>query len=489
MNIRTNGVKTPFWPTKPAQAGSGNPLGKSLPVSGGDLGVGERFGWSRMGIYPRSFRYVVGVVLFLLAIRGGAQTSAEIPKVTGPLTLAQAVQVGLRESLVVRAAQSEAKAAAAETRMARSMTRIQISANTYLTYGDSPANITSTPGVMPQNILTVMPRGFADQNLMLMIPLYTGGRLDSLARAAADRERAVAAEVSGIQAETALRIREAYYRVLLAGEGARAAQARLEADTALLENARALLEAGKSIEASVQRVEAERAEAQSALTSVRNEQAKALLELKAAMAVRLDSEISLTDTLTFQPPTGALPGLLKEADMSRPELRAARMRRNAAGAQNRAARGGLQPQVYGTAMVDGFSGQGRSSGGYLFGLTLSLPLLDGGQRRAEVAQTLALKERAEAETRNLELMVAKEVQQTWLDVETAAQNYRTMQSALQAAQSAYEVIALRVQNQKSLLVEQLDALAALTRARAGLVQALFDHALAVARLHRALGRS
>ena len=37
--------------------------------------------------------------------------------------------------------------------------------------------------------------------------------------------------------------------------------------------------------------------------------------------------------------------------------------------------------------------------------------------------------------------------------------------ALQAAQSAYDVTALRVQNQKGLLVEELDALAALTQAR------------------------
>jgi outer membrane protein len=138
-------------------------------------------------------------------------------------------------------------------------------------------------------------------------------------------------------------------------------------------------------------------------------------------------------------------------------------------------------------MADGFSGRDDSGVGFTLGLTLSVPLVDGGQRRAEVAQARARQERAAAEARSLELTASKEVRQAWLDVETGAQNYRTTQTALQAAQSAYEVIALRVQNQKSILVEQLDALAALTQARANLAQALYDHATAVARLQRAIG--
>ncbi|HZP83285.1 MAG TPA: TolC family protein [Chthonomonadaceae bacterium] len=442
-----------------------------------------------MTTVAKSGRAWLLAALALLPIHSEAQTlSDELPKVEGPLTLAQAVQIGLRENLMIRAAQSEAQAAAAETRAARSLTRVQVSANTYLTYGDSPNIVTTSPGVMPPNALTVMPQGFADQNLMLMVPLYTGGRLNSLARAAAERERAAAEEVGGVQAETALQIKEAYYRALLAAEIVKAAQARVEADTALLQTTRAQFEAGKGIEASVRRVEAEQADAQRALTSARNDQAKALLDLKAAMGVRLDSALTVSDALAFQPPGGDLASALKAASDNRPELRAARLRVHAAGAQTSAAKSAYQPQVYGTAMADGFSGRNDSGVGYTVGLTLSIPLVDGGQRRAEVAQARAMQERAAAESRSLELTVAKEVRQAWLDVETAAQNYRTTQMALQAAQAAYEVIALRVQNQKSILVEQLDALAALTQARANLAQALYDHATAVARLQRATGR-
>lgn len=445
--------------------------------------------------YKRSFilSYALAATL-ATTVQTGTQASAQAlaqdrPPIRGPLSVRQAIEMGLRYGLDVRAMQAEAQAAQEETRAARAMTRPQVSANTYLTTGDSPNMVPSSPGVLPSSALMVPPRAFADQNLALMVPLYTGGRLGSLVRAASERERAAQASVGEEQAATALMIRDAYYRALLADEMIKVAEARVNAAQELVRNAQAQFEAGKGIEASVHRAQAELADAQRMRTSAQNDRAKMLLELKATMGVRLDSEITLSDTLAFMPPTGDVEASLAEAARHRPELQAARARLAATGAQVGAAKGSLQPQVYGAAMADAFASRAMRSGtAYTVGVTISLPLFDAGQRRAEVAQARAMRARAEAELRNTELRVANEVRQAWLDVETAAQNYRTAQAALQAAQSAYEVIALRVQNQKGILVEQLDALAALVQARANRAQALYEHSIAHARLLRAIGR-
>ncbi len=435
----------------------------------------------------------MGAVLALcasLSVPLGAQTlDGDRPEIKGPLTLAQAVQTGLRENGMVWAAQADLRAAAAETRGARSQTRPQVSANTYLSVGDAN-NILSTAGnVLPPNYLSVPSQGFADQNLTLMVPLYSSGRLENAVRAASQRERGVAADAGGVAAETALRIKDAYYRAQAAAETVKTAQTRVEAGAELVKTTQALFAAGKGLESAVRRVEAERADAQRALTTARNTQAKALLDLKAAMGVRLDSEISLSDALAFAPPTGDLNTQLADAAKMRPELLAARARTLAAEAQTRSARGSQGPQLYGMAMADGFTSHPQGTReGYTVGVVLSFPLADGGQRRAETAQARARQERAEAETRDLELRVGVEVRQVWLDVQTAAANYRTAQTALQSAQAAYDVTALRVQNQKGLLVEQLDALASLTQARGNLAQSLYDHSIAVARLQRAAGR-
>ena len=430
------------------------------------------------------------VLIALFSLRVGAQSlGGDRLQIHGPLPLAQAVQIGLRENLMIQAAQADVRAAAAEIRATRSMTRPQISANSFLTVGDA-ANIFSTaPNVTPVNNNLIPPKGFADLNLTLMFPLYTGGRLNNMVRAASERQRAVLADAGAVQADTALMVKDSYYRALLAGEFVKVAQARIDAGKEMLRIVQAQLDAGKGIESAVRRAEAELADAEQMSTTARNQQAKALLDLKTAMGVRPDSEITLIDTLGFLPPPGDVNGSLVEAARTRPELAATRARFSAARAQTEATRGSLQPQIYAGAMADAFASGPMGNGtGYTAGLTISYPLFDAGQRRAEVAQSRAQQQRADAEAKNAELRVSNEVRQAWLDVETGAQNYRTAQAALQAAQSAYEITALRVQNQKSILVELLDALAALTRARANLAQSLYDHSLAAARLQRAVGR-
>ena len=433
---------------------------------------------------------IMVLTCFTLSGHTGAQSlGADRPQINGPLTLAQAVQTGLRENLMVRASRADVKAAAAATHIARSQRMPQLSATTYLTYGDFSNIFNTAPNVTPVNNLVVPSQGYADQNLTFTVPFYTSGRLENQVRAASERERAAVLDVGGMQTEIALRIKDAYFRGLLAMENVKVAQTRVDAAAELVKNTQALYTAGKGLESSVRRVEAEQADAQRLLTTARNNQAKALLDLKAAMGIRLDSDVSLADALSFTPPIGDLATALADAARFRPELLSARARVSAAGHQTSAIQGSQGPQIYGMAMADGLTSHPSGTReGYSVGLVISLPLLDGGQRRAETAQAHAQEERAQAEERDLELRIANEVQQAWLDEQTAAENYRTAQIALQAAQSAYDVTALRVQNQKGILVEQLDALAALTQARGNAAQALYDHSLAIARLQRAVGR-
>ena len=120
-------------------------------------------------------------------------------------------------------------------------------------------------------------------------------------------------------------------------------------------------------------------------------------------------------------------------------------------------------------------------------MTLSFPLFDGGKISAEAAQARSMRDRAQAAVRQAELDVEREVRLAWLDVQTASANAASAQESVKAAQSAYEVTALRVQAGKSILIEQLDALESVTRAKADLAQARFDQAVAVARLQRAAG--
>jgi outer membrane protein TolC len=108
-------------------------------------------------------------------------------------------------------------------------------------------------------------------------------------------------------------------------------------------------------------------------------------------------------------------------------------------------------------------------------------------RRSEAAAGKAMAEKARQEVRSWEIRTEKEVRQAWLDVRTATQNFETARSALSAAKSAYDVVAVRIEAGKAILVEQLDALSTLTRARTNVAKAVTDHEIAKARVLRAVG--
>jgi len=428
---------------------------------------------------------VLGMSPFTLA---WAQPT-EFPRVDGSLSVQEAITVALRHSPAIHAAKFGLSGAQAATRIARSMTRPQVSVNSYLTLG-SMANILGTsPDVTPVNSLAVSPKPFADQNLTLMAPIYTGGRLAGLVRAADAQARSASADLSETEVATAYAVKIAYYRALLSQELVKVAAARLDAANELARNAAALFREGKGIEASVRRAEAEQADAQRELTTAQNDEAKALLDLKAAMGIDLASQVRLTGTLEFLPIRFDEAAALAEATQNRPILRSARARVAAASAQEDATRGSLAPQIYGAAMADAFSSRPMGTGsGYTLGIVASFPLVDAGQRRYQIASAESARLKAKAEEQGVELQVANEVRQAWLDLTTAQENYRSAEAAVRSAQAAYDVSLLRFQNQKGIQVELLDALAALTRAKANLAQALFDHAAARAAVERAVGR-
>ncbi len=345
-----------------------------------------------------------------------AQTlGSDRPAISGQLTLESAVKTGLRESLSLLSSQADVKAATAATRIARSQKLPQLSATTYLTYGDF-ANIYNTPpNVTPTNSIVAPSQGYADQNFTLSVPLYTSGRLENQILAASGREKAASMDSGEMKLEIALKIKEAYYRALLAGEGIKVGQARSEAAAELIKNAQALFEAGKGLQASVFRAETEHADARRMLLNAENLRVKAMLEMKAEMGVRLDSEISLADVLEFVPAVQDLASQLSEAARRRPGLQSAKMKLAASRHETEAVKSSQELQVYAVAMADGLLSHPLGNReGYSVGLTLSLPILDGGRRRAETAQARAMEERLQAEERNLSLFIEREVRETWM---------------------------------------------------------------------------
>ncbi|HXI18815.1 MAG TPA: TolC family protein, partial [Chloroflexota bacterium] len=138
---------------------------------------------------------------------------AERPVVNRVVTPEEAVSIALRESPVLRGAAEEVEVALGRLNAARAERRPVVSANTFLS-GGSIANIVESPEIPIARMIMNLPQGgYFDQNLMLMVPVYTAGRLRTLVRGAEAVRGAAQAQLEGQRQEVALLTRVAYREV------------------------------------------------------------------------------------------------------------------------------------------------------------------------------------------------------------------------------------------------------------------------------------
>ena len=445
---------------------------------------------------------VLGLVFCLLAtLTAQVDPLSTRPKIRRALSLKEAVEIALRESPVLRGAVAELKATEARLKMARSEKRWQISVNTFASVGTESGIFASPPTVMPSATMLLPRRTFLDANTMLMLPIFTGGRLEALIRQAEAVRYATAAQLEAMRLDVALETKLAYRRALLAREMIRVAEAYVAAMEERVRVDKVAAKVGRIPEFWVLRSEAELANAQQMLANAQRDYEIALITLKAIMGVHPDSEITLTDELGRDAGRGARDGLkvellereklMAEAMAKRPELKAALRQAEAQSHAVRAAKALYAPQVSLMAMADYMKGtgdMGQGTGGYLAGIVIGLPILDGGRRKAMVNEAQAMQEKALAEVERLKLQIASEVDTALRELQTALKNLQTAQMALRSAEEDERVAKVRYEAGRSVLVEYLDALAALVRAQVNYAQAIYELSVAHDKLLRVVGK-
>lgn len=416
-----------------------------------------------------------------------------LPTVTAPaLSLQEALRLAAQNSVTLKQAGADADAAAAAARSVNAATQPGLSATTYAATGDSANILNTSPGVAPQNIFLVPPHGFADQNLMLMVPLFTGGSLKSSAAAARKQGDAarLAAQASRLTVTEA--VTEAYADAALQAALVAVASARLSAEDEQVLVTQEKVQTGRLAPVDLLREQAEDADAAQARLTAQNSALLSLVRLKTDLGISQTSVLTLSDsldalTLPGQALPATLPDALKLADTRRPELAAAQKQVDAAESRVGIARAAYAPQVYGVAMADASAGPGVGRTGYTLGLTASLPLLDGGQRRADVSQATARLDRARADAQAARQNVDQQAASAWLTLQTASALLPAASAGVAAAQEGYTLAALRYNAGKSVAAERLDALAALTRAQGTLAEAKAQVVMARAALQAATG--
>lgn len=406
------------------------------------------------------------------------------------LSLSELIDQALAHNHELAAVAQDGEAAAARTRAAQAASYPRVALEgAYTHYGDDlrlvAARFNGELGAFGSQILNA--------ELVLRMPLATGGRLVAELTAAELLEAASGQRLVRSRSDLVFNVSSLYYTQLAQARLIESLTATRDALAGQLQRVHALVAERKAAQVDALRVEVKLADTGQRLLREQN----TLTVLRRALLNTLGQPDGL-ETLVLQDSlaTPAVPAqtpsaLLADALARRADLLAAQAEIAAQLARVDAARSGSAASVNLVAAVGGRSLYGisqqppgiasRDTTGRI-GVTLELPLFDAGRTEARVAEESAKLAAQQARLDKLRLQVR-------LDVETA---HATLRSSLERLDSTTELTRLasenlRIEQEKYALTrgtvfDVLDAQAALTDAQATHIRALADANIAAAQL-------
>jgi outer membrane protein TolC len=274
------------------------------------------------------------------------------------------------------------------------------------------------------------------------------------------------------------------------------AAAQIEAENANLNFAQALegqakrlRDAGNGIESDIDRADLQISEAQLALQQAQGDLKQAKLALLRTMRQDLTTELDLTDKLAYvavDPVTLSTAKL--QAEKTRPDLWAQKDREQAARLGASASRAEQFPSLVGFA---DYGTTGNSTQGSLptftLGVSLRVPVYDGGRRRAQAAESSALARETSLRRQDLDDQIDYDLRTALERLDTADQQVKTATEGLSVAGKALDSANRRYAEGLAGSIEVTDAQTRLARAQNSRIAALFSHNLARLDLSRAMG--
>jgi outer membrane protein len=328
--------------------------------------------------------------------------------------------------------------------------------------------------------------------LSLSQPLYTGGRLSGSYRISKISYDIAQADLERLEADVALKVIQAFYSYILAGESVAVAEEAIRTAEEFLRVVQARYAAGEASSFEVMRAEVEVSNLEPALISARNAVALADLALKNAMGVRLDDQLDFVGAFEENLAAAELGEAIARGLENRPELKMMRRSAEAADQSVRLAKAGRLPTFAISATYDMMSNDislasdkwEKTYAGYL---VMSLPVFDGLKTKSQIARSLSQARQARISIASLEDAVELEIRSSLLELEAARERLKSQGKGVEVAQEGLRIANDRYLQGLATNLDVMDAQLALTQARNLRLQALHDANLASATLERAMG--
>lgn len=443
---------------------------------------------------PAVGRCLAAIAVGLMLLGPAAAAAQTLPRVEGPLTVEEAVDLARQKNLRVKAADADARTMDSMRKEALAPFWPQLSANGYFNDQRLAPNVfTSAGNTMARNYQVFNADQTRDANFTAMYSLFAGGRDYYGYQAAARRAEAGREMRRGAEVDVAMQARLDYIASLREAENVRVTGELLRDVDERLRLTREMFDGGRVPRFYILRDETERANVLQMDAMARSRAEQALIALKTTLGVDLSSPMTLAEPLQYQPATVSVEEGIRQAGDAHPDLRTTIKQREAVQAEVRAAYGNYFPQVSLSYMYDGMWSKNRNEAsmtadGYSVGLVVTLPLFDGFQRENAVNTAKARLDRATQAEGLVRQQIAKEVNQAVLMLTAAEKSVEASRKGLEQAEEEFRVVKERFESGRGIQLEILDAQVSLTRARFNAVAALAEYNSAQAMWLRATGR-
>ena len=400
-------------------------------------------------------------------------------------TLERAIAQALERSTSVKNAKRAAEADAKRTDATASALKPTLSASASALRFDQPTRIVFSPGAAPFTALPDHTESLGitlAQRLDLYGQVHTATSQAKLQSLADDFATQTAIRAKRLQAELA------YFGLLKARDQVSVAESALTAALTQQKQAQTLFDGGIGQKVDVLRANTALVQAEQALEGARNGEEIARATFNDAVHLPLTTPIALEKVAT-QP---ALPDESTVAKLaeSRDDVLQTETLARAAELGVTLARVGDKPTVALQATGNYYptnSFQYPRQRTVTVGVSLNIPLSDGGLTRARTDEAKLRAENAQGLVGIAKGNAALEARQAFLNLRTALKQIETARAAAEQARATRDLAQVRYGGQVGLFLELSDALAALVRAENAALDALYDYHIARARLESATG--
>jgi outer membrane protein len=300
---------------------------------------------------------------------------------------------------------------------------------------------------------------------------------------------AAKADVNGSAEQVAAQVARAYLAAVRADADVEAAKSNLTLSEAVLKQAENQKAAGTGTGIEITRARVQLANDRQRLLVAENARRAAGLQLLRAVGLRLDTELVLTDKLQYIPVDALTMEQAKtQALKERPDLEAQQERESSARLSANATKLERLPSV--AAFGDyGSSGTGfdNSLPTRTIGISLRVPLFDGGRRDARRAESASQYRAEKVKTNDLKEQIDLDVRLALDALRSAEDQVKVSREGLELAENELAQARRRNEAGVAIGVEVTDAQSRLERARDNQTAALYNYNVGRIDLAQAMG--